>query len=95
VRSAWSNGLEVEVRSTGNALLVVADAWHPGWRADLDGRSVPILRTNHAFRGVAIPAGQHVVTMRYRPGSLYLGAAITAASLAIGLALLLWPRPGR
>ena len=40
VRSVWPNGLEVEARSTGNALLVVADAWHPGWRADLDGAPV-------------------------------------------------------
>jgi hypothetical protein len=95
VRSEWPNGLELEVGSTGNALVVVADAWHPGWRADLDGQPVPILRTNHAFRGVAVPAGQHVVTMRYRPTSLYLGAALTLASALVGLALLLFlPRRG-
>jgi hypothetical protein len=94
VRSAWPNGIEVEVRSTGDALLVVADAWHPGWLADLDGAPTPILRTNHAFRGVEVPAGEHVVTMRYRPRSLYLGAAISLVSLLVGLAVLARLRRG-
>ena len=29
------------------------------------------------MRGVAVPRGTHTVTMRYRPVSVYLGAALT------------------
>jgi hypothetical protein len=89
IRSVWPNGMELAVKSTGNALVVVADAWHPGWRAELDGAPVPILRTNVAFRGVAVGPGDHVLTMRYRPTSLLVGAVISAASLAVAAALLL------
>ncbi|HEV8637702.1 MAG TPA: YfhO family protein [Chloroflexota bacterium] len=88
----WPNGLVVRVRSTGNALLVVADAWHPGWRGLLDGQPTPILRTNHAFRGVAVPAGEHLVEMRFRPTSLLVGAALSALSGLAGLGLLLFWR---
>src|SRR5208283_371006 len=33
-------------------LLVLADRWDKGWRACLNGKPVPILKTNHALRGV-------------------------------------------
>ena len=89
VRSVWPNGMEVGVKSTGNALLVVADAWHPGWLATIDGAATPILRTNYAFRGVEVPPGDHVVEMRFRPRSLIYGAAISAVSALVALAALL------
>ena len=95
VVAAWPNGLDLRVSSTGNALLVVADAWHPGWSALLDGRPTPILRTNHALRGVAVPAGDHLVEMRFRPTSLLVGAGVSALSLVSALGLLLyWRRRG-
>ena len=92
-----SHRLDLRVVAAGNTLLVVADAWHPGWRAYLDGESTPMLRTNHAFRGVAVPAGEHLVEMRYEPFSFRLGAGLSAAALLgmIGLWLLArgrsWP----
>src|SRR5262249_327148 len=87
VTSLWPNGVEVAVRSTGNTLLVVADAWHPGWVATLDGAPTPILRTNYAFRGAAVPARAHVVEMRFRPRSLFYGAAVSALSALVALGL--------
>jgi hypothetical protein len=91
--------VELRVTSTGNALLVVADAWHPGWRAYLDGAPTPLLRTNHAFRGVAVPPGDHRVDMRYEPLSLRVGAGVTAVAVIVAIALWLrwrgrsWPSP--
>ena len=39
--------------------------------------------------GVAVPRGAHTVTMRYRPLSVYLGAALTLLGIlgALGLAV--------
>jgi hypothetical protein len=53
--------------------LVVADAWHPFWRASVDGNDVPIIRTNGVFKGIATPEGEHNVrfwfdTSPYKPG---------------------------
>jgi hypothetical protein len=87
VASPRPDAVDVATRSTGNALLVVADAWHPGWTASLDGGEVPLMRTNYAFRGVAIPTGEHTIEMRFRPRSLIYGAIVSAAAAVVWLAL--------
>ena len=47
--------ITVEVGLQREGYLVLADTWYPGWRASVDGRSVPILRANYAFRAVFVP----------------------------------------
>jgi hypothetical protein len=57
----------IEAISPG--LLVVADAWYPGWRATVDGRPAEILRANLLYRAVALEPGRHEVTFEYaNPG---------------------------
>jgi len=51
------NSLEVAVDSPGAALLVVAEAWYPGWHATIAGRDVACLPVNGWMRGVPVPAG--------------------------------------
>ena len=68
-------------------LVVLADAWDPGWRAWVDGRPAGVLQANVAFRAVAVPAGSHVVEMRYRPTPALVGLALSGIS-ALGLAAL-------
>ena len=71
------------------AWLVYADAFHPGWRATVDGRDVPVAEANLAFKAVWLPSGDHVVRFWYRPGlSYYASYALAAFGLACGLALL-------
>jgi hypothetical protein len=65
-------------------LVVLADRWDAGWKAYLDGNQVPILITNHAVRGVAVPAEKHVLEFRFQPASFARGAVLS------GLALLTW-----
>jgi hypothetical protein len=64
--------------------LVLSDTWDPGWRARVDDRSAEILRANFAFRAVALPAGRHVVELRYAPASFRRGVALAGAALALG-----------
>jgi hypothetical protein len=78
--------VEVEVEMEAPGLLVLADTDYPAWRASVGGEPVEILRTNHLFRGVPLPAGRHVVRFEYRSTRLALGAAASAA----GAALLVW-----
>jgi hypothetical protein len=70
------------------AMLVVANAWYPGWRAWVDGVEAPVLRVNGLFRGVALAAGARQVEMRFEPWSFRVGAFVSLAA-AIVLALLL------
>ena len=80
--------LTVEARAAGPALLVVNDAWWPGWVARVDGSPVPILPADVLVRGVPFPAGRHVVEMSYQPPEVRWGLALSAAGL-VGVAVLL------
>jgi hypothetical protein len=76
----------IEVEADRPALVVMADAYDPGWRASVDGREAPVLRANVAFRAVVVPSGRHVLVLVYRPWSVRAGLAISAvALLSLGL----------
>jgi hypothetical protein len=74
--------LVLRTRGRLAGVVVVTDAYYPGWEAALDGDPVPLLRANTAFRGVVVPAGEHVVELRYRPASLRWGGALAFAAAA-------------
>lgn len=80
----------VDVRATRPSVLVVADAWHPEWRAEIDGRTAHIARVERAFRGVRVPEGRHTVTFWYQPRSVRWGFTVTLAVLLIGTILVVW-----
>lgn len=49
----------------GGGLLILFDAWHPWWFADVDGQPTAIERVNVLFRGVRVPAGQARVRFKF------------------------------
>jgi hypothetical protein len=87
------NRLELEVSADGPAFLVVSQPWYPGWRASVDGgpEAVP-LRTNFLFQGVPVPAGDHTVTLQYRPTYGVAGWLLAGLALLALLAGGLWAR---
>jgi uncharacterized membrane protein YfhO len=62
-------------------LLVVSQDWERGWHATVDGKQVPVLRTNGLVVGVTVPRGRHVVKITFTPPGLAIGALV--ALLAI------------
>jgi hypothetical protein len=69
--------VRLQVESTHPRYLVTSEANYPGWRAFLDGQECPILTTNVAFRGLAVPAGNHEVVFRFRPAILLWSAGVS------------------
>jgi hypothetical protein len=65
--------ITVALRMETTGLVVLADLWDSGWRAYLNGAKVPILRTNHAIRGVVVPPGSRTLEFRYEPASFKWG----------------------
>jgi hypothetical protein len=65
-------------------LVVLSDLWYEGWEATVDGRAAPVLRVNHALRGVVVPAGTVFIEFTYRPKGFYLGLRLLVAALAAG-----------
>ncbi|HSB62972.1 MAG TPA: YfhO family protein, partial [Thermoanaerobaculia bacterium] len=93
--SRASGAVETRVESEGGGWLVLAEAFDPGWTAEVDGRAVPIYRANGPFMAVPTPAGSSIVRVRYRPRSFLFGAALSALGVVALAYLGLSGRPGR
>jgi len=87
------NGLEIELISQGEGILVISETYYPGWKATVNGKEVPLLNVNLAFRGVRVPSGESLVRMVYRPASVRLGIVISLATI-IGVLLVGFLRRG-
>lgn len=94
------NTTSFHVRATGPGAVVLTEVFWPGdFRAEVNGRKVPVIRLNHAFKGVSIDAaGDYEIIFRYRPKNFPrnltlcgLGAVLLAGSLTLALRR----RPGR
>ncbi len=68
-------------------LVVLLEAWDPGWTATVDGVPAPVLRANLVFRAVPVPAGRHRVEMRYRPREVVHGLVLSALAMTALVAL--------
>ena len=91
------NTTAFEVHATGPGVIVLTETVWPGdFRVEVNGTKRPVLRLNHAFKGVAVEAaGDYRVIFRYWPrnftlllGLSGLGALLLAASFVIA-----WRRP--
>lgn len=91
VAAEESDSLELEAELGSPAILVLADSYAAGWRADpLEGsiqRSYQVLPADHALRAIPLSAGRHRLLLRYEPASWKLGAGISLGSLAALAAL--------
>ncbi len=81
-----SDSLELEVELNSPAILLLADSYAAGWRAEaLEGStqaSYQVLPADHALRAIPLPAGRHRIDLRYAPASWTAGVAVSLASWA-------------
>jgi len=84
-----ANRVVVRVNATRSGILLIADTWYPGWKATVDGHTAPLYRADHALRATEVPEGEHVVQFRFAPTSIAIGAAISLATSAFALLLVL------
>jgi hypothetical protein len=81
------DALALHIRSRAPALLVLSENYYPGWNAWLDDSPAAIYRADIAFRGVAVPPGEHVVRMEFHPTILPVSAGISLGTALLLLAL--------
>jgi len=82
--------MRLETSAEAPGLLVLSETYDPHWRATVDGEDVEIMSANFMFRAVPIPAGEHVVELRYEPVPLQIGLGISAVTVAVLVPALAW-----
>ncbi len=84
--SVVPNGLRIVAglgpSESGARMLVVSEAWDPGWRATVDNEPAELLIVDHALMGVVLQPGQRRVTFDYEP----VGWPLARVLLALGVA---------
>jgi hypothetical protein len=83
-RKSRQDRVEFTVHADGRALLVMSELFYPGWKATVNGLTVPILKVDGALRGVVVPDGDSGVSLHYAPASFYAGLTLTIAAFAGG-----------
>jgi hypothetical protein len=83
------NQIVLQAAPTGPSLLMIDDAWFPGWRATVDGKEEPIYCADVMFRGLFLTPGNHVVQLDFFPNYLVAGCLMGVVGLGLTLFLLI------
>ena len=74
--------------SASASLIRIARTNDGNWRAAVDGRPWPVWSVDLSMIGIALPPGDHAVTIGYRDDALLAGMAISLAAVVAMLSLL-------
>ena len=91
IESYSATRIAITVDTSTPALLVLTDAYFPGWRAEVDGEKAAILPTHIAFRGIPVTAGASQVVLEYQPFSFRLGVLLALAGLLLSMVWCITP----
>jgi hypothetical protein len=83
VLSHTENRVELEVSAPQRGFVVLSDAWHPAWRATVNGQPEGVLLADYALRAVPVEPGPSRISLEHRPRAALAGAAVTAAGWAV------------
>lgn len=86
-------GANMTLQLSRNApgFLVLSEIYYPdGWIATLNGKEIPIHKTNYLLRGLKIPQGNHELILEFKPQSYYIGGIISWISLSFQILLALY-----
>jgi len=82
------NRLLIRAEAPAGGILLLSELYYPGWKAYVDGTSVPILRADYLLRAIPLGPGKHSIEVVYRPISFLVGSGISLFALLI--LLFLW-----
>ncbi|HUK22602.1 MAG TPA: YfhO family protein [Gemmatimonadales bacterium] len=63
--------------------LLVAENWHPSWRATVDGAAAQVLRGDYTLLTIPVPAGAHSVQLAFQSRADRVGGWLSIASLLV------------
>jgi hypothetical protein len=84
--------VNIEVEAQAPSLVVIAQTYYHNWRAFVDGRPAKLLRANHAFQTVQVPAGNHKIRLLYQDHAFETGATISVITWLVCLSGSFFPK---
>jgi hypothetical protein len=59
------NEFTVEIDMPAEGLVFLSENYYPAWRAEDNGRPLPVYRADYTFRAVYVPAGKQTIHFRF------------------------------
>jgi hypothetical protein len=73
----------LELDAPHEGFLLTSTHFDPGWRATIDGASAPMLRADLVAGGLFVPAGRHLIELRYWPPGFSAGILAFSAAAVV------------
>jgi len=86
IRAESPTEVVIDADSDAGGYLVLADTFYPGWTAEVDGTTAPLIRANISIRAVPLPEGSHTVRFTFHPTAFVRGLAISGAAATMLIA---------
>lgn len=78
------NHLVYETTNENDGIAIFSEIYYPdGWQVTIDGQPATLARANYILRALHLPAGKHVVEMKFDPQSLHLTESIAYGALVL------------
>ncbi len=75
----WPGEIDFDASAPSEAVIVIAHAWIPGWKAYVDGQATSLFRVNHTQIGIHLPkAGTFHIRLAYEPSYRLLNDILAA-----------------
>jgi len=75
--------IRIDVAAGQPGVLVLAEAFYPGWRVTVNGKPKNVVRLNYLFQGVEVDAGRQQIIFEYWPPFFQVYAFVSIAAIVI------------
>lgn len=89
--SSQSGERDADVSLTNNAIVAFNEQFDEGWTVTIDGRDATVIPVDGVWVGVAVPAGNHHIELRYAPSWVWPSLILMASGWLGIAALCCWP----
>ena len=81
--------ITIQTETADPALLILTEAFYPGWQATIDGNPTAIYQADAYFQAVFVPVGEHEIEFVFEPDSFRYGRMLTMIGLGTVLLLII------
>jgi hypothetical protein len=79
---------QLSAPAPAGSAFVVSENYYPGWTATVDGKTVPVVRTDFNLIGVPLPAGASRISLDFADPAYRTGKVVTTLAVLLALALM-------